>query len=88
MGIECPAQASSRPADEMNLHDFHIPEDVQSFMRCMRIADGWSTEDLFDFMEKPWHWEREFELWENAKKPGPDDDNFAIFTRWLLDENQ
>lgn len=68
----------------MSSLDFKVPEDVQTFMRCMRVADSWSAEDVLDFIEKPWHWQREFDLWQSAKKPQPEDDNFAVFARWLV----
>jgi hypothetical protein len=54
------------------LRNFHVPDDVLSFARAMRLVQGQDF-DLIYFLEKPWEWAREFGLWDDCGRPMADD---------------
>jgi hypothetical protein len=44
------------------------------------------TSDLMEFLEKPWHWNDEYEAWVSFGHPQEDDQvNFKRFTDYLVE---
>lgn len=47
------------------------------------IVDGGEGDDLLDFLEKPWKWEVDRDLWIGAGRPTRDDPGWALFVDHL-----
>ena len=42
-----------------------------------------TVQEAQDFLDKPWHWDREIQSWYDAGKPWPQDPGWELFTHRL-----
>lgn len=69
------------------LHPFFDHDNIVSFATMMtRDALEFPTgEDLLEFIEKPWKWTDDFELWEQFDKPRAGDPKWEDFMDALME---
>jgi hypothetical protein len=56
---------------------------AEDFLQALKEAEYFSLESLFDFMEKPWHWDEEYAMWQAMGSPSIDSDNWSAFLDYL-----
>ena len=53
-----------------------VSDDALRFIRAMIAAAIWSEDVLVSVLEKPWHWDGEWTLWNEYDQPVPGEPKF------------
>ena len=76
------ANIQTFPSTLVGPHDHVVLARVFDFATILRSA-GLMPPDEFDYFEKPWKWQPEYEAWLAAGCPAPPDDEVKISERTL-----
>jgi hypothetical protein len=60
-----------------------VGDDALAFLRSLVLATAGNEDNLLDILDKPWKWQREWELWLRHGKPRNPRD--ARFDAWIAE---
>lgn len=62
----------TRPTHDDLLEVAHLLHDAGAVL---------TIDNLFDYLEKPWHWQDVVQMWTDAGRPSPDEPDWEGFVR-------